>query len=48
MNKGKGLKSRDRYIVPAVEQTARLLFCLADAETSHLSLNEICARAGYA
>lgn len=37
---------RDRYLVPAVEQAACLLFCLADAESSHLSLTEICARTG--
>jgi DNA-binding IclR family transcriptional regulator len=40
----KETKSRDRYIVPAVEQAARLLFCLADAESSHLSLTEICSK----
>jgi hypothetical protein len=45
VRKEKDPKSRDRYIVPAVEQAGRLLFCLADAETSHLSLNEICDRA---
>ena len=45
MVKAKNTKSRDRYVVPAVEQAARLLFCLADAESSHLSLNEICVRA---
>jgi DNA-binding IclR family transcriptional regulator len=39
-------KSRDRYVVPAVEQAARLLFCLADSEASHLSLTEICTQAG--
>jgi len=44
MRKKKGNQLRDRYIVPAVEQAARLLFCLADAESSHLSLTEICAR----
>ena len=39
-------KSNERYVVPAVEQSARVLFCLADADTSHLSLTEICAKAG--
>jgi DNA-binding IclR family transcriptional regulator len=39
-------KSNERYVVPAVEQAARLLFCLADADASHLSLTEICAKAG--
>jgi IclR family transcriptional regulator, acetate operon repressor len=45
VKKVKDPKSRDRYVVPAVEQAARLLFCLADAESSHLSLTEICDRA---
>jgi DNA-binding IclR family transcriptional regulator len=43
MSKEKKQKPHDRYVVPAVEQAARLLFCLADAETSHMSLTEICA-----
>jgi DNA-binding IclR family transcriptional regulator len=29
-----------------VEQATHILFCLADAEASHLSLTEICARTG--
>jgi DNA-binding IclR family transcriptional regulator len=36
----------DRYVVPAVEQASRVLFCLAGAESSHMSLNEICAEVG--
>ena len=32
--------------MPAVEQASRVLFSLAGAESSHLSLNEICARVG--
>jgi DNA-binding IclR family transcriptional regulator len=41
-------KSRpgDRYVVPAVEQAARLLFCLARAESPRMSLIEICAAVG--
>ncbi|HVN96462.1 MAG TPA: IclR family transcriptional regulator [Syntrophorhabdaceae bacterium] len=37
---------RTRYKVPAVEQSSRVLFTLADTQSSHLSLNEICAKAG--
>ena len=44
MGGNKNQKSNDRYVVPAVDQAARILFCLADAETSHLSLTEICAK----
>lgn len=35
-----------RYTVPAVEQAARLLFCLAEADTTHMSLTRICAEVG--
>jgi DNA-binding IclR family transcriptional regulator len=35
-----------KYIVPAVEQASRVLFCLAEASSSHLSLTEICAKVG--
>jgi DNA-binding IclR family transcriptional regulator len=35
-----------RYMVPAVEQASRLLFCLAGARSSHMSLTEICAQVG--
>lgn len=36
----------DRYMVPAVEQASRLLFCLASARSTHMSLIEICAQVG--
>jgi DNA-binding IclR family transcriptional regulator len=36
----------NRYRVPAVEQSSRVLFSLAGTDSSHLSLNEICARVG--
>lgn len=39
-------KSHDRYMVPAIKQAARVLFCLAEAEASHMSLTEICAKLG--
>jgi DNA-binding IclR family transcriptional regulator len=35
-----------RYMVPAVEQASRLLFCLAAARSSPMSLTEICAQVG--
>ena len=37
-----------RYKVPAVEQASRVLFSLAGSDSSHQSLNEICARNGMA
>jgi DNA-binding IclR family transcriptional regulator len=36
----------ERYIVPAVEQASWILFCLAEADSSHLSLIEICTKVG--
>ncbi len=39
-------KSEERYLVPAVEQASRVLFCLAGAGASHRSLIEICAQVG--
>jgi DNA-binding IclR family transcriptional regulator len=37
-------QSDERYMVPAVEQAARVLFCLAGNSSSHMSLTEICAQ----
>jgi DNA-binding IclR family transcriptional regulator len=39
-------KSEERYLVPAVEQASRILFCLAGTGASHMSLIEICAQVG--
>lgn len=41
-------KKRDdeRYMVPAVEQAARVLFCLAGNSASQMGLLEICAQVG--
>jgi DNA-binding IclR family transcriptional regulator len=36
----------ERYVSPAVEQASRILFCLADARSTFMSLIEICARVG--
>lgn len=38
--------NRNRYTVPAVEQAARLLFCLAETDSSHMSLTRICDQVG--
>jgi DNA-binding IclR family transcriptional regulator len=35
-----------KYIVPAVEQASRLLFCMAKSKKRHMSLNDICAAVG--
>ena len=44
----KGTKKPDgeRYLVPAVEQASRVLFCLAGSSSSQMSLLEICDRVG--
>ncbi len=39
-------KKGDRYLVPALEQAARVLFCLAGSDASHTSLNDICECVG--
>jgi DNA-binding IclR family transcriptional regulator len=36
----------DRYIVPAVEQASRILFCMAGHGSSHMSLTDICGKVG--
>jgi DNA-binding IclR family transcriptional regulator len=36
----------ERYVSPAVEQASRILFCLAGAQSTYMSLIEICARVG--
>lgn len=36
----------ERYLSPAVEQAARVLFCLAGTQSPHMSLIEICAQVG--
>ena len=38
--------SDERYIVPAVEQASQVLFCLAGAESPHMSLIEISSQVG--
>ena len=45
MENNKGA-SPEKYMVPAVEQAARILFCLAGHGSPQMSLPEICARIG--
>ena len=39
-------ESHERYMVPAVEQAMRILFQMAEAGTSHMTLTEIFNKAG--
>lgn len=36
----------EKYIVPAVEQASRVLFCLAGSSSSQMSLQDICTQVG--
>ena len=36
----------DRYVVPAVDQASRILFALAAADSTHMSLTEVCRKIG--
>jgi DNA-binding IclR family transcriptional regulator len=38
--------SSDKYLVPAVDQALRVLFRIAQAESAHMNLTEICERVG--
>jgi DNA-binding IclR family transcriptional regulator len=40
------ISNKDRYVVPAVDQASRVLFYLAQAESSYISLTKICAKVG--
>ncbi len=42
----KKINLSDRYVVPAVEQASRILFCLASHDSSHMSLIDICTKVG--
>lgn len=46
MSGKKDSKSNEKYIVPAIVQAAKVLLCLAESGSSHLSLTEICSRVG--
>jgi DNA-binding IclR family transcriptional regulator len=38
--------TNDKYVVPAVEQALRMLFRMAEAESTHMNLTEICEEVG--
>lgn len=40
------IKTNDKYVVPAVEQALRMLFRMAEAESAHMNLTEICQKLG--
>lgn len=40
------IKTNDKYVVPAVEQALRILFRMAEAESTHMNLTEICQKLG--
>jgi len=42
----KEIAQRNRYVVPAVHEAFRVLFCLAEHDGSFMSLNEVCRRVG--
>ena len=42
----KKTRSDDKYLVPAVEQALRVLFRMAQAESAHMNLTEICEKVG--
>jgi len=46
MTTPKKAKSNDKYLVPAVEQALRVLFRMAQAESAHMNLTEICEKVG--
>lgn len=46
MARQKASRADDRYTVPAVEQAMRILFQMADSNSSHLSLTQIFEKAG--
>lgn len=39
-------KSTERYLVPAVDQASRILFCLAESESTHMGLLEVSDKVG--
>lgn len=39
-------QTKDKYLVPAIEQAAKVLLVLAESDSSHMSVSEICSRAG--
>ncbi|MCL4553115.1 MAG: IclR family transcriptional regulator [Candidatus Marsarchaeota archaeon] len=46
MTTRKKTASGDKYLVPAVEQALRVLFRIAQSESAHMNLTEICEKVG--
>jgi DNA-binding IclR family transcriptional regulator len=46
MKKTQTKQKNEKYIVPAVEQASKLLFCLAENSSQHMSLIDICTQIG--
>ncbi len=46
MGTRKKSRSDDKYVVPALEQALRVLFRMAQAESAHMNLTEICEEVG--
>jgi DNA-binding IclR family transcriptional regulator len=46
MDTHKKIRSDDKYVVPALEHALRVLFRMAQAESTHMSLTEICEEVG--
>lgn len=42
----KEILTEERYLVPAVDQASRILFCIARADSPYMSLIEICSKIG--
>lgn len=46
MKKENNNQPKDKYLVPAIAQAAKVLLALAESDASHMSVPEICSRAG--
>jgi len=46
MTKRKSSPSTDKYLVPAVEQAFRVLFRIAQSDSAHMNLTQICEQTG--
>ena len=46
MARSKKTASTDKYLVPAVEQALRVLFSVAQSESAHMNLTQICEQTG--
>ncbi len=46
MTKQKNTEPKDKYLVPAVEQAFRVLFHIAQSDSAHMNLTQICEQTG--